>query len=535
MSGAFRAAPTARALPVAHGYRQPVRAPGPATYPSAASPNVVLAVMSACVVLVVGMVAAVNLAVPDIAASGLHPSAAALLWIVDMYVIVFACLLIPAGAVGDRFGRRGTLLVGLAVFALGGAVSAGAPVVAVMLVGRAVTGAAAACILTSTLALIINVFPVERRQAAVGTWAAMTGVGGVVGNAAGGLAVQLGSWRALFAAVVPIALLLLVLAARTTPNPPRQPHPLDVAGTVGLTASFLALLYGIIEGPDRGWVTVPVLGAFTFAAAGLTGWTWYELRRAHPLLDPRVFAIPRLRAATLGMLVAFFGLYALFYVNAQYLQYGKGYSVLVAGLGIVPMAVAMVVVAQVSVGLGDRIGHRAVAGLALGSIVAGLLLLSTATPDTPYRLYVIFLLVVAAGCGLALPALSNGIVHALPPAKAGVAAGINSTARELGSALGVAAVGTVMVSRFTGQLPAVLRDPAGGSTPRTVSAALARLDAEGTGAGAGAVPDAHAAVVQAFTSGMDTGLRVVAVIVLVAAIAVVTWHPSRKAREPVRR
>ncbi|WP_207550225.1 MULTISPECIES: MFS transporter [Parafrankia] len=492
----------------------------------AASPNVVLAVMSACVVLVVGMVAAVNLAVPDIAASGLHPSAAALLWIVDMYVIVFACLLIPAGAVGDRFGRRGTLLVGLAVFAVGGAVSAGAPVVAVMLAGRAVTGAAAACILTSTLALIISVFPVERRQAAVGTWAAMTGVGGVVGNAAGGLAVQLGSWRALFAAVVPIALLLLALAARTTPNPPRQPHPLDVAGTVGLTASFLALLYGIIEGPDRGWVTVPVLGAFAFAAAGLTGWTWYELRRAHPLLDPRVFAIPRLRAATLGMLVAFFGLYALFYVNAQYLQYGKGYSVLVAGLGIVPMAVAMVVVAQVSVGLGDRIGHRAVAGLALGSIVAGLLLLSTATPDTPYRLYVIFLLVVAAGCGLALPALSNGIVHALPPAKAGVAAGINSTARELGSALGVAAVGTVLVSRFTGQLPAVLREPGGGDTPRTVSAALARLDAEGAGTSAG-TPDAHQAVVHAFTSGMDTGLRVVAVIVLVAAIAVVTWHPSR--------
>ncbi|HSA50685.1 MAG TPA: MFS transporter, partial [Yinghuangia sp.] len=289
--------------------------------PTAARPRAVLPLVCACVLLVMVMVAAVNLAIPELAVSSLHPSASEKLWIVDAYVIVFAGLLIPAGAVGDRYGRKGALLAGLALFTVGATVSAAAPGVPVLLAGRAVTGAGAALVMPATLSILIHATAPDRRPQAIASWTLATGIGGLLGNAVGGPVLQYLPWRGLFGVLAPVGAVLLVLAAVALPKVPRTTASLDPVGSVLLVTGFLAVLFGIIEGPDRGWTSTWVLGGFAVGLALLAGFVAYALRVREPLLDPRLFRTPTLRAGVLGILVAFVGLFALFYVNAQYLQY----------------------------------------------------------------------------------------------------------------------------------------------------------------------------------------------------------------------
>ncbi|MGF1430700.1 MFS transporter [Kitasatospora sp. LaBMicrA B282] len=487
------------------------------TTTSPAPSRLLLPLLCACVVLTVGMVASINLAIPKIAASALHPSSAGLLWIVDCYVIVFAGLLIPAGVLGDHYGHRRALTAGLAVFTLGAGAAAASGTVGELIAARVVMGVGAALILPATLSVIVGAIEPARRPHAIATWAAMTGLGGVAGNAVGGLVLQFLPWQALFLVVAPISLLFCRLAATTVPDTPLRGTRQDPVGAALLTAALLALLYGIIEGPDNGWGSLPVLTAFAAAAVLLAGFVGYELRHPHPLLDPRLFRLPKVRAGALGIGTTFFGMFALFYVNAQYLQYVKGYSVLATGLGIAPLALAMLLVSRRTVPLVRRFGPRAVAISGLLLVSAGLLLLSLADRHTPYPLYALALVVMAAGAGLSMPPLSTGIVGSLPPEQAGLGSGLNSSTRELGSALGVAVVGTVLNGRFTGAVPAGLRGP-GHSTADTLAHA-ATLD-----------PAGRAQVLDAFTRAMDTGFRLVAALLLVATGLVWLWYRERPAR-----
>lgn len=469
-----------------------------------ASQRGLLAVVCACVVLVVGMVAAINLAVPMLAASALHPSASALVWIVDTYVIVFACLVIPGGAAGDRFGRKGILLSGLGLFAVGALISAAAPNVALLLAGRAVTGIGAAAVLPNTLAVLLHAVPAERKSATIAVWASMTGIGGVVGNVGGGVILSGGSWRWLFAAAVPIALLLAVLVGWIAPVSPRHDRRLDPLGAVLLVGASVALLLGIVQGPESGWYSALVLSGFACAAALFAVWTIVELKVEHPLLDPRLFRLPALRSACLGMTAVFFGMFALFYINASFLQYGKGFGVLRTGLGIIPLTVPIILGAKHVGRLSPRIGLDATAALAFVFVGGGLLGLSTSDAQTPYIAYAAWLVVMGVGVALALPTLSGAIAGSLPPEQAGVAAGLQATTREFGSALGVAVIGTVLTARFVAALPPDIRAD---HDPHTVARALA----------SGHTND----VVAAFVSGADAGLRVIGVLVLICGVLVV--------------
>jgi MFS family permease len=478
----------------------------------------VLAAMCTCTALVVGFVASINLAVPLLAAGSLHPSSAQLLWIVDAYVVLFACLVIPAGAVGDRFGRKGVLLAGLLVFAVGAAVSAGAPDIAVMLLGRAVTGVGAACVLPNTLAVLIHATPAPKRGGAIAVWAAMSGVGGVIGNVGGGAVLTTGSWRWLFIAAVPIALACLVWVAVSAPTTTRHLRHLDPVAALLLTAATVALLVGIIGGPQDGWDSPTVVAGFAAAVVLSVGWVLTELRATQPLLDPRLFAIPTLRAACLGMVVSFFGLFALFYLNASFLQYGKGFSVLQTGLGVIPVSVPLLVGARFVPALSARLGAPVTLAAAFACIGGGLLGLSTsATAATPYVVYAGWLVLVGIGLTLALPRLTADIAGSLPHAQAGVGAGLQATTREFGSALGVAVIGTVLTSRFVAGLPEQVRS--GGSTPRTVAAAL---HAAGS-------PATRAEVLNAFVASADTSLRVIGVSTLLAGV-LITAQSARSAR-----
>ncbi|MFG2006014.1 MFS transporter [Spirillospora sp. NPDC048911] len=475
-----------------------------------AMPSLMPFLMSACVVLVVAMVASINLALPKLSAADLHPSSAQLLWIVDTYVLMFGCLLIPAGAFGDRYGRKGALLAGLAVFAAGCLLSAAAPAVAVLIAGRLVTGAGAALIMPATLSLLLQVTEPERKPHAIATWTAATGIAGAVGNLVGGAVLQWLPWQSLFLVGALAAAALAGLVARLAPRGERHRADLDLPGAALLTLALFALLFGIIEGSSQGWSSSRVLGAFGAAAVLLTAFSVHALRAEHPLLDLRIFAVARLRSGVLGVALTFFGLFALFFVNAQYLQYAKGYSPLLAGVAIAPLVIGVIVTSKRSIGLARRIGERSVVALGLLMLAAGLGLLSLADASTPYLLYGACLALLSVGMGMCMPSLSVAVMSALPPGQAGLGSGLNSAAREIGSALGVAVFGTILASRFADGLP---------------SGVAGHTDSVGQALAAGR--SERPAVLTAFTDAMSVGLLAVAAIVLAGAAVVIAGFRGR--------
>ncbi|MET7567918.1 MFS transporter [Streptomyces sp. NPDC005492] len=413
--------------------------------PTPALKRSVLLALCACVLVAQSMVAAINLLIPQLSSSSLHPSHTELLWMVDAYVIVFAGLLIPVGALGDRYGRKGALLAGLALFAAGAATSALAQNPATLITGRGLSGAGAALITPATMSILVHLSAPEHRSRAMASWTLALGLGGLAGNLGGGLVGQFLSWRALFGAMVPLAALLALAVTLTTPRTARAAHSnLDPTGTALLTTGLVAVLFGIIEGPVYGWTSPRILTAFATSAALLTTFTRHALRSSTPLFDPRVFASPTLRAATLGTATGFFGLFSLFYVNSQYLQGIKGYGAAVTGVAIVPLTVGMALVPRLAVRWAHR--PRPVIGTGLALIGLGLLGASTADAGTPYWTYACWLLVISAGTGLSMPALTVGVVTSLPPHQTGLGSGLGTSARELGAALGVAVTGTVLAA-----------------------------------------------------------------------------------------
>lgn len=484
-------------------------------------PGWVLACVSICTVLVVGFVASINLAVPKLAASTLHPTASQLLWIVDAYVIVFACLVIPAGALGDRYGRKGVLIVGLAIFAVGAVISAIAGNVPVILTGRAITGVGAACVLPNALAVLIHATSPARRPHAIAIWAAMSGIGGVVGNVGGGAILSAGSWRWLFASVAPIAALCALWVALGTPRSARHDRSIGPVAAILLTLMTVALLFGITQGPEYGWGSGRVIGSFAATVVLLAAWLAFELTAEHPVLDPRLFTIPALRAASLGMLIVFFGMFGFFFLNASLMQYGRGFSVLQAGLGVLPMTIPLILGARSVPGLVSSIGQRQILALAFTVIAVGIFGLASALHH-PYWVYAVWLLIVGVGITLALPTLTSAISSALPREQAGVAGGLQSTTRELGSALGVAIIGTLLTSRFVHHLthdtPIALTTR---HIPHTVAEALT------------AAPGQHDAVIEAYVSGAESALKIVASLVLLVGVLIVvemTWAGRRADR-----
>ncbi|MEU6377696.1 MFS transporter [Streptomyces sp. NPDC046909] len=454
--------------------------PSPAPNPPALKRSTLLA-LCACVLVAQSMVAAINLLIPQLSSSSLHPSHTEILWTVDAYVIVFASLLVPAGALGDRYGRKGALLTGLALFGAGAATSALASGPALLITGRGISGAGAALITPATLSILMRLAGPEHRAQAMASWTLAIGLGGMAGNLGGGLVGQFLSWRALFALMVPLAALLALAVAVTTPRTDRAPdnHP-DPLGTALLTAGLVAVLFGIIEGPAYGWGSPRILVAFAAGALLLAAFVAHALRSRTPLLDPRVFAAPRLRATTLGLATGFFGLFALFYVNSQYLQGVKGYEPARTGVAIVPLIVGMAVMPKLAARWTSY--PRLVIGGGLALIGLGLLGASTVDAGTPYAAYACWLLVISAGTGLSMPALTLGVVTSLPADRAGLGSGLGTSAREIGAALGVAVTGTALGSH------------------------------------------------DGFSQGMGPALRIVALLVLAATAAVVAGYGSGRSR-----
>ncbi len=484
----------------------------------------ILATMCLSLVLIVATVSSVNVAIPSLAASELTPSDTQILWIVDAYALVFAALLLPAGAIGDRFGRKGALLTGLVIFAGASALSAVMTSADALIATRGVMGVGAALIMPSTLSLLQSAFAPRERAKAIAIWAGFAGAGGAIGPLLGGVLLEHFWYGSVFFVAVPIAAIAFVASALLAPRSREHvARPLDPTGAALSIVGFGALLYSIIEGPARGWFDAPVLAGFAVAALGLVGFVVYERHREDPMLDMRHFRIPRFAMGSVGITFTFLAMFSMFFVLTQYLQYVRGHSPLAAGVRGLPFAGTMIVVSPRSADLAVRVGVRRLVPAGMGVLAVGLVLLSFVTVSTPYWYVAACLVLMASGVGVAMPSLSSGIVQSVPMHQAGVGSAVNDTTREVGGAIGIALVGSIVTSVYRHRLgdaldvlPPHLADLARDN----VGKALGVASAAGQQLGPEASATLVAQVRDAFVSGAHVGLRVAAGVVLAAAFAV---------------
>ena len=491
----------------------------------------VLAVLCLSVFLVVVDNLIVNIAIPTLSRE-LETTTSGLQWIVDAYALVFAGLLLAAGALGDRLGRKGTMQVGLVLFAVFSGFAAYAPTDGWLIVWRGAMGIGAALVFPATLAILINVFtdPVERAKA-IGVWSAVSGAAVAFGPVAGGVLLEYFWWGSVFLVNIPIVAIALVLGHRYVPTS-RDPEPgrFDVAGFLVSIAGVSLLVYTVIEGPHRGWTSGATLGGFAVAVGLLAGFVLWERRVRDPLLDVRVFANPRFSAGTVGILIAFFSLFGFTFLVTQYFQFVRGYDTLLAGVATVPFAVGAGVTAPFAARFALRIGTKPVVTAGLLLMAVGLLLASTLTATSTYfGPVIISMLMLACGLALVTSPSTEAVMGSVSREQAGVASAVNDASREIGGTLGVAVVGSVFASLYAPQIRDLLGGlglPADAVEAGSSSVAAGLQVAASAGDGAAQVAEAVSA---AFLDGFAIACRVAAGAAVVGSLVALAALPSRAA------
>jgi len=494
--------------------------------------SAILVVVALALMTVVSAVTGLNVALPDLAVDT-GASQTQLTWIVDAYTVVFAGLLLPAGAIGDRFGRRGILLVGLLVFGTASALALFVDTPEALIALRAVMGVGAAGIMPVTLSIITTSFPAAERGKAVGVWVGVAGGGAVVGLFASGLLLEFYSWNSFFALNVALAVLAVIGTVVVIPGS-RDEHPsrLDPTGALLSLVGIGALVFGIIEGPERGWSDPLTVSGLAVGAAGLIGFVLWELRVAEPLLDPRLFALRGFSAGTAALTAQFFATFGLFFVVLQYLQFVVGQSPLRAAVSLLPLPIVLLPTARNAPRLAERLGTNRVVPAGLLLSASGMLVLSRTGVDLVYWQFAAGLVLFAAGAALAQTPSTDAIVASLPAHKQGVGSAMNDVSRELGSALGIAILGSVLTSRYRSGLGSALDGaPAAVAARAEQSVSFVRLGPERLGAGAQALIDAAK---QSFVDAIGTAFLITAAVLIVAA-AIVALRASGREDQPADR
>jgi EmrB/QacA subfamily drug resistance transporter len=488
-----------------------------------------LAVLCLSLVIVIIGNTSLNVTLPRLV-TDLDATSSQLQWIVDSYALVFAGLLLTAGALGDRFGRKGSLQIGLVIFGVGAIASAFMDSATALIATRAVMGLGAAFIMPATLSILTNIFPPHERARAIAIWAGLSASGAALGPIASGLLLEQFWWGSVFLINGPVVLAALVTGHFLVPRS-RDPHhiALDPVGAGLSIVGMTGLLFAIIEAPDRGWAAPETLAAFVGAAVLLGLFAAWELHTPHPMLDLRYFRNPQFSAASGAITLVFFAMFGTFFLMTQLLQLVRGYTPLGAGVFTLPMPITLMIIAPRSTQLVERFGRTRVVTTGLVIVAAGLSLLSTVDVDTPAPVLLAALVILAVGMASIIPPATTSIMTALPLGKAGVGSAVNDTTRELGGALGVAVLGSVMAARFqslladtVAGLPAEAREAATSS----LGAALEIADRIGA-PGAGLADAARSA----YVDGLSTATIIAAVVVLVAALVVHRFLPAAE-QEP---
>jgi len=477
-----------------------------------------------------------NVALPTLVRD-LHATTSQLQWIVDSYAIVLAGLLLTAGSLADRFGRRLFFVTGLAVFAAGSAGAALAGSAGWLITGRAVMGAGAALTIPSSLSIINDLFrgPAARARA-IGAWAATIGLGIALGPIAGGLLLARFWWGSIFLVNIPIAAAALAGALLLVPGS-RHPAPgrPDPGGAALSVAGLGLLLWAIIQAPVNGWTSWIVIVTGLASLAGLAAFAVWEARSSHPMLDPGFFAERRFSVAATAEALATFGLLGGLFLQTQFLQSDLGYSPLQAGLRILPLAGVLIVTAAASPAVSRIAGTKFTATAGLAAIAAGLAYsAAVSTTAATYPTMLPGLLLIGLGAGLLLPTATNSVVGAVPVGDSGVGSAANAVALQVGGALGVAVIGSVMSTRYQDRMTAAL---AGHHVPAAAMHAIlgslgGALTVAGHAGGAGALLAQAARA--AFMNGNQAALATGAGAALAGACLVLALLPARPPSAPPR-
>jgi EmrB/QacA subfamily drug resistance transporter len=407
--------------------------------------------VAVCIALmaVIAAVSGLNVAQPELAVA-FDASQTQVLWFINIYTLGLSALLLPLGALGDRWGRKPMLLAGLVVFGVASVMAGVATSSWLMLVARLLSGVGAAMIMPITLAVITSTFPDAERAKAIGIWTGVAGGGGILGMYLSAVLVDLASWRWLFALPVALVVVAAVITLRSVPNSREvSAHRFDVVGSLASMVAVVGIVYAFHEGPEHGWGAPTVLGALLAGVIGATGFALWELRHPAPLLDVRLFRDRRLAGGSMTLLAVFGVLAGVFVVVFPFFQVVLGWSGLRSTLALMPMALTMMLASGLAPRLAARVGHRL--SMAAGILVAGMglaVMATQASVDGGYRSVLPGMLAMGVGMGLSMTPSTDAITSSLPRDRQGVASAVNDVTRELGTALGVALLGAVLSAGY---------------------------------------------------------------------------------------
>jgi EmrB/QacA subfamily drug resistance transporter len=484
-----------------------------------------LAVLSLSLVIIGLDNTILNVALPTLQ-DEFDASSSKLQWMVDSYLLVFAGLLLVFGTLGDRFGRKLALQAGVSIFGLASLGALIADSADEVIAVRAAMGVGAALIMPATLSVIANLFTGEERGKAIAIWAALAAIGIGLGPLAGGLLLEWFGWSSVFLVNVPFAAVALLLGIRYVPES-RDPRPgsFDVLGAAFSTAGFSVLVYAIIEAPERGWSSGPVLGSLAVSLTLLSFFFWWERRVQDPMLDLGFFRSARFSVGTAAVSVAFFALLGGIFALTQYLQFAHGYSAIEAGAIMSPIALGLMIGAGSSSKAVRRLGISRVVAVGLTGLALLLAVTAVWQPETGALTLVAWFFGLALAMGWIMAPATDAVVGAVSAAKSGVASATNTVARMVAGALGVAVIGSLVSSLYSNDV----KDSLGALPPQGQAAAEDSIGAANAIA-AQLPPDAAsrllAASGDAFTQAMGFGLLLAAAFAAITAIIVLRFLPA---------
>jgi EmrB/QacA subfamily drug resistance transporter len=408
----------------------------------------------------------INVAMPRLV-EGLDASAADLQWVVASYTIVFAGLLLTAGSLGDRFGRRHALAAGLATFLAGSVASALATSTTALIVGRGVMGLGGALIMPTTLSIVVNVFGDPRERAkAIAVWTAAAGLGIALGPIAGGILMRSFSWSSVFWINVPLLVAALIGTVHLIPDSRNPDTPrLDPVGALLSIGAVGSLVYAIIQAPADGWTSRSTMAGFAVGVTVGALFVAWELRRNEPMVDMRLFSNGSFSASTVALSMLFFAMAGMVFLQAQYLQFVVGYTPLTAGFALVPAALGMLLGTGAGAHMNAALGSRIAISAGTLTAATGVAVQAAFIDGASYMPTGVGLLLFGVGAGIAMPAATDLIMATLPPGRAGVGSAVNDTVRELGGALGVAVIGSIAATNYSASMRSELTGHTGISDP----------------------------------------------------------------------
>lgn len=429
------------------------------------------------VLLVISSMVALNAALGAIAVETLATQSQ-LTWIVDGYTLVMACLLLPVGALGDRYGRRTVLLGGLVIFAMASLAPIYFDSPPALIIARSATGVGAAAILPATLSLLTAAYPEQERNRAIGIWAGVCASSALVGFMGTAILTQFGPWRTIFWAFVGAAALLFVFALTISSSKDPEATPVDWSGALLIGSAVAVFVFGVIEAPLRGWSHPTVYGCLAGGILLAVIFGFFELCRKHPLLDIRVFKRPDMLTGSVGMTTLFFAIFGFFFLIMQHLQLVIGYSPLQTAIALCPLAVPLFIFAALTQWYLPRFGLRTSVAAGLAILAAGLFCMRLVNVASTYFDLAWPMLVLSTGMGICNAPSTTAITGAVPLSKQGVASAINDTTRELGGALGIALAGSILAAGYNhslvqhvAPLPETVKEPALGSLAQALTIA----------------------------------------------------------------